>query len=102
MRPGWILPSCTSRSIETRATSRLTGSKQEMTTVSGVSSMMTSTPVAASNARMLDRKSTRLNSSHANISYAVFCLKKTEEQLMDVPLNPHDILRVLGMERLQE
>src|SRR3712207_7922576 len=24
----------------------------------------------------LDRKSTRLNSSHANISYAVFCLKK--------------------------
>src|SRR5947209_37 len=26
-----------------------------------------------------DRKSTRLNSSHANISYAVFCLKKKEE-----------------------
>src|SRR3712207_7307948 len=26
--------------------------------------------------RKLDRKSTRLNSSHANISYAVFCLKK--------------------------
>src|SRR3712207_6193285 len=25
---------------------------------------------------MIDRKSTRLNSSHANISYAVFCLKK--------------------------
>src|SRR3712207_6863875 len=25
---------------------------------------------------MRDRKSTRLNSSHANISYAVFCLKK--------------------------
>src|SRR3712207_6931718 len=27
-------------------------------------------------ARLRDRKSTRLNSSHANISYAVFCLKK--------------------------
>src|SRR3712207_8444267 len=27
-------------------------------------------------ARSRDRKSTRLNSSHANISYAVFCLKK--------------------------
>src|SRR3712207_9018279 len=27
-------------------------------------------------AHFLDRKSTRLNSSHANISYAVFCLKK--------------------------
>src|SRR3712207_8520052 len=27
----------------------------------------------------VDRKSTRLNSSHANISYAVFCLKKTNK-----------------------
>src|SRR3712207_8701402 len=27
-----------------------------------------------------DRKSTRLNSSHANISYAVFCLNKTTRQ----------------------
>src|SRR3712207_8626230 len=26
--------------------------------------------------QVVDRKSTRLNSSHANISYAVFCLKK--------------------------
>src|SRR3712207_8355205 len=29
----------------------------------------------------LDRKSTRLNSSHANISYAVFCLKKKKKLL---------------------
>src|ERR1035437_7703080 len=29
--------------------------------------------------RLPDRKSTRLNSSHANISYAVFCLKKTDD-----------------------
>src|SRR3712207_8898362 len=29
-------------------------------------------------AEPLDRKSTRLNSSHANISYAVFCLKKKQ------------------------
>src|SRR3712207_8655536 len=28
-----------------------------------------------------DRKSTRLNSSHANISYAVFCLKKKKSQI---------------------
>src|SRR3712207_7165760 len=28
-----------------------------------------------------DRKSTRLNSSHANISYAVFCLKKKKKKL---------------------
>src|SRR3712207_7998336 len=30
--------------------------------------------------RAQDRKSTRLNSSHANISYAVFCLKKNKNQ----------------------
>src|SRR3712207_7573687 len=29
--------------------------------------------------RLLDRKSTCLNSSHANISYAVFCLKKKKK-----------------------
>src|SRR3712207_7868433 len=31
--------------------------------------------------RATDRKSTRLNSSHANISYAVFCLKKKNNKL---------------------
>src|SRR3712207_8058740 len=30
----------------------------------------------------LDRKSTRLNSSHANISYAVFCLKKKNKDML--------------------
>src|SRR3712207_6886797 len=29
----------------------------------------------------VDRKSTRLNSSHANISYAVFCLKKKKQTI---------------------
>src|SRR3712207_8765581 len=33
-------------------------------------------PTGAVYRRVQDRKSTRLNSSHANISYAVFCLKK--------------------------
>src|SRR3712207_7859843 len=37
----------------------------------GLKVVMPSTPADAK-----DRKSTRLNSSHANISYAVFCLKK--------------------------
>src|SRR5258707_9175671 len=32
----------------------------------------------------IDRKSTRLNSSHANISYAVFCLKKKKSVLESV------------------
>src|SRR3712207_7501563 len=35
-------------------------------------------PAAAAQAAK-DRKSTRLNSSHANISYAVFCLKKKKK-----------------------
>src|SRR3712207_8054385 len=34
-----------------------------------------------------DRKSTRLNSSHANISYAVFCLKKKNEEQTSTLLN---------------
>src|SRR3712207_7477801 len=35
----------------------------------------------------LDRKSTRLNSSHANISYAVFCLKK-KKKYIKTPISP--------------
>src|SRR3712207_7886681 len=40
-----------------------------------------------------DRKSTRLNSSHANISYAVFCLKKKKHQNISVQLNDLPLLR---------
>src|SRR3712207_8332457 len=36
-----------------------------------------------------DRKSTRLNSSHANISYAVFCLKKKKE-INTISMSGHD------------
>src|SRR3712207_7193272 len=35
----------------------------------------------------LDRKSTRLNSSHANISYAVFCLKKKYRTRSTFPIH---------------
>src|SRR3712207_7202548 len=40
-----------------------------------------------------DRKSTRLNSSHANISYAVFCLKKKKQ-------NNHDEINIVHMRTL--
>src|SRR2546422_2273018 len=40
-----------------------------------------SAPVNMISAIMQDRKSTRLNSSHGYISYAVFCLKKKKHQL---------------------
>src|SRR5438874_10499701 len=33
----------------------------------------------------IDRKSTRLNSSHVEISYAVFCLKKKNEKTLETP-----------------
>src|SRR3712207_7192523 len=43
-----------------------------------------------------DRKSTRLNSSHANISYAVFCLKKKNTHLSSLTGSrlPHSTLSV--------
>src|SRR3712207_7933559 len=42
-------------------------------------------------ATFLDRKSTRLNSSHANISYAVFCLKKKKQKYILPVLSCHFI-----------
>src|SRR3712207_8705242 len=43
-----------------------------------------------------DRKSTRLNSSHANISYAVFCLKRTDRGRTVTP-EPDAQLRPRGL-----
>src|SRR5688572_31849973 len=37
--------------------------------------------IGASTPNQLDRKSTRLNSSHSQISYAVFCLKKKKKRI---------------------
>src|SRR5260221_2809972 len=45
-------------------------------TVSYMCQRQSSSPMLPSDAAMPDRKSTRLNSSHTVISYAVFCLKK--------------------------
>src|SRR3712207_7135982 len=39
-----------------------------------------------------DRKSTRLNSSHANISYAVFCLKKKKTSGDDISACPSKLI----------
>src|SRR2546429_2409972 len=44
----------------------------------------------------VDRKSTRLNSSHGYISYAVFCLKKKRKPIHKCPITPgHDVVRRL-------
>src|SRR2546427_9590180 len=57
-----------------RRTSRFTGLL--LSTLASVASKLLS-PVIST----LDRKSTRLNSSHSQISYAVFCLKKKKKNI---------------------
>src|SRR3712207_7007721 len=63
-------------------------SEGSITQPSDSTSSSASRPVAATarTVRPADRKSTRLNSSHANISYAVFCLKKKQKP---PPTTPH-------------
>src|SRR3712207_7211313 len=46
--------------------------------------------------RSQDRKSTRLNSSHANISYAVFCLKKKKTTNNQLCITIHKTHRYLA------
>src|SRR3712207_7273166 len=60
-----------SASVQTRAV--LDGDAYRL---SGTKRFITNADKASLFTVMADRKSTRLNSSHANISYAVFCLKK--------------------------
>src|SRR5690349_24238805 len=45
--------------------------------------------------RIQDRKSTRLNSSHVEISYAVFCLKKKKKKKKDKESNNNKQYRIL-------
>src|SRR3712207_7882570 len=50
------------------------------TTVVGPRGMRIELQIRTEDMDRVDRKSTRLNSSHANISYAVFCLKKKKKK----------------------
>src|SRR4051812_49935177 len=43
----------------------------------------------------VDRKSTRLNSSHMSISYAVFCLKKKKDEMLQHQL--HEVPAIAGL-----
>src|SRR2546430_12261269 len=46
--------------------------------------MLLRTEVYRTHGDLQDRKSTRLNSSHSQISYAVFCLKKKKAQIAEI------------------
>src|SRR5437899_6515829 len=80
-------------SFPTRRSSDLIGTRVPRNTgvPPRISGFLTMTPIpeivsraivvgARANGSLLDRKSTRLNSSHLGISYAVFCLKKKKEE----------------------
>src|SRR3989442_9802589 len=60
--------------------------------VDGVISALVGLSLIAGNAldeTQADRKSTRLNSSHVRISYAVFCLKKKKQRLLIIIPSAH-------------
>src|SRR5258705_2137372 len=84
-----------------------TTSSQEAATSTTRSGSACASPRPAPTTRS-DRKSTRLNSSHLGISYAVFCLKKKKKQTkgrdaraVDVALI-YDILRILLNDNLSD
>src|SRR2546429_6591632 len=52
----------------------------EMNSPSAVKAVTSQMPLVLPCRRLRDRKSTRLNSSHGYISYAVFCLKKKNQR----------------------
>src|SRR5256885_133902 len=59
-------------------------------------STLASTKSDVANAAARDRKSTRLNSSHLVISYAVFCLKKKKKRILVIILLLHFLSLMLG------
>src|SRR5262245_63943048 len=71
--------------ILNRAFSTPIGNAGEISSPATLTGIAASLPIRRASARSAassprDRKSTRLNSSHLGISYAVFCLKKKTEQ----------------------
>src|SRR5688572_32130909 len=68
------------RSQRLKGLSRLGGLMMRRATGRTLSEALTGLERAAGGEGATDRKSTRLNSSHSQISYAVFCLKKKNER----------------------
>src|SRR2546430_10650570 len=73
LSPHDALPICATRRINA---SGLFPSHSSRSVSAPTGMSVTRIPLAPASAALVDRKSTRLNSSHSQISYAVFCLKK--------------------------
>src|SRR5699024_12257467 len=75
------LPISASASVPKRSAGSPAASRKTTPDASRARTLETSTPLMKLSLRpsTLDRKSTRLNSSHVSISYAVFCLKKKKK-----------------------
>src|SRR3712207_7728320 len=64
---------------EARTPLIISGAPQQAAELYATFARLAKTMVPGKKPEGIDRKSTRLNSSHANISYAVFCLKKKKK-----------------------
>src|SRR2546426_2065461 len=93
LRPGGRAESGAAGARETGgATPNRRGGMRSACTTTLLAMLVAATPLGAQEVhppagRRSDRKSTRLNSSHLVISYAVFCLKKKKKDHQDVPHN---------------
>src|SRR3712207_8154933 len=65
---------------EDDVTEQLDGLRERFAVLTGVDRPIQDGDYVSLDLAARDRKSTRLNSSHANISYAVFCLKKKKKR----------------------
>src|SRR5688572_32242769 len=72
------------RSLAVNALNALVGSVGQP---GGINFMPRPSTAAAASPAGIDRKSTRLNSSHSQISYAVFCLKKKNKRETKIEFN---------------
>src|SRR2546422_6212801 len=72
----WVLASRGASAVGAPATETRPDPLRLAETVQGRVAIVTSGATGLGRATAIDRKSTRLNSSHGYISYAVFCLKK--------------------------
>src|SRR3712207_7760917 len=67
------------RSLELRGPGDIEGTRQSGALPLRIADLVKDKAILEAAKSYADRKSTRLNSSHANISYAVFCLKKKKK-----------------------